>query len=100
MRSRCPPGCRAAVLGAVLALSGAAVAANDGQVAAGETLYQENCIDCHMEDAAGDDIAPDIRGIPKNNLRRAMGGFDAMPEFDLSDREQAALLVYLKSLDD
>ncbi|PRY21741.1 cbb3-type cytochrome c oxidase subunit III [Aliiruegeria haliotis] len=82
----------------VLALACPTSALAEG-VPVGEAIYLAHCMECHMASGAGDDIAPDIRGIPSNNLRRAMGGLEGMPEFDFSDEELAAILGYLKSLD-
>ncbi|SFC66662.1 c-type cytochrome [Tropicimonas isoalkanivorans] len=88
----------ATALGAILVLCCGAAQADD--TAQGESIYRDNCIDCHMEHAEGDGMAPDIRGVPRNSLRRAMGGFDAMPEFELSKGDVAELLSYLHSLKD
>jgi mono/diheme cytochrome c family protein len=66
---------RAAALGALLALS--CGAAHAGDTVQGETIYRDNCVDCHMEYVEGVGMAPDIRGVSRNGLRRAMGGFDA-----------------------
>ncbi|MCR8546830.1 cytochrome c [Salipiger sp. P9] len=72
----------------------AAASAQDGA-----TLFAEQCSACHMEDAAGDDRAPDIRAVPLGTLKRALHGFDQMPEFALEPTEIAALHGWLASLD-
>ncbi|SNT07997.1 c-type cytochrome [Tropicimonas sediminicola] len=75
-------------------------AAQDAETLLGQAIYAENCVECHMEDAGGDDIAPEIAGIPRNNIRRAMGGLEGMPEFELTAEEVAAVHAYLRTLDD
>ncbi|MEX5729561.1 mono/diheme cytochrome c family protein [Rhodovulum iodosum] len=65
----------------------------------GQGIFNTNCIICHGETGAGDDETPDIRGIPLGALRRALHGFDKMPEFALDDDAVAALHAYLRSLD-
>lgn len=65
----------------------------------GRAIYTEACAECHMEDATGDSVAPDIAGIPRNNLRRAIGGLEGMPEFELPPEDLAAVLAYLRTLD-
>ncbi|MFD0981254.1 c-type cytochrome [Tropicimonas aquimaris] len=74
--------------------------AQDADPTLGQAIYAENCVECHMEDAGGDDVAPEIAGIPRNNIRRAMGGLEGMPEFEMTTEEVAAVHAYLRTLDD
>lgn len=64
----------------------------------GQVLFTDNCAACHGDDGRGVDSEPDIRGKSPAQLRRAFGGMDAMPEFDFTDDEIAALAEYLHVL--
>ncbi|WP_068310049.1 c-type cytochrome [Aliiruegeria sabulilitoris] len=83
-----------------LLLLSAAGALTAQEAPSGKWLYTENCVDCHGEDAEGDDdAAPDIRGANRSALDRALPGFDQMPEFDFTEDEIRALQAYLKDLE-
>ncbi|MEZ5685545.1 MAG: cytochrome c [Paracoccaceae bacterium] len=65
----------------------------------GQALFAEHCARCHGESAEGENNAPDIRGVPKGTLARALRGYDEMPEFALDQAEVAALHAWLRRLD-
>lgn len=65
----------------------------------GQRLYTAHCSACHLDSGEGDDTAPDIRGQKRATLKRALRGFDQMPEFDLAATEIDALAAYLAVLD-
>ncbi len=68
-------------------------------LAEGAALYAEYCIDCHGENAEGDDSAPDIQGASLVALKRAMKGLGVMPEFELTENEMEHLVCYLASFE-
>lgn len=88
---------RKIVLGMALAIGQPALAEAEPD---GREIYERDCMECHMPDGSGEDPAPEVAGIPQNNLRRAMGGLEGMPEFEFSAEELAAILAYLQTLDD
>jgi mono/diheme cytochrome c family protein len=63
----------------------------------GKDLYLENCQVCHGADAR-EGSGGDIRGTSFRKLRKAVGGIEQMPEFDLTDDELNAVWAFLTSL--
>jgi putative heme-binding domain-containing protein len=47
----------------------AATAAGGGDPGAGEVVYEDNCIDCHMLNGEGEELGPDLTGISKKGLK-------------------------------
>lgn len=72
----------------------------------GKRLFEQNCSTCHGADAGGDE-GPDLRGVPAslgdaavvNIIKRGIPG-TAMPLFfDLSEKDAANIVAFLRSLD-
>lgn len=63
----------------------------------GRSLFEENCVPCHGAGAT-DGGGGDIRDMPFANVRRATGGIEQMPAFDLDDRQVDAIVAYLACL--
>ena len=68
-----------------------------GPEVAGKMLFEENCVECHGEDAK-EGASGDIRDADLQQVRRAVRGTDAMPEFEFESEEIAALVAYLETL--
>ncbi|HKV04331.1 MAG TPA: c-type cytochrome [Candidatus Acidoferrales bacterium] len=72
----------------------------------GKILFEQNCSVCHGVDAGGED-GPDLHGIPEslgdatvqNIIRRGIPG-TAMPNsFNLTEKDAANIVAYLRKLD-
>lgn len=82
----------------VVLLPGFAMAANNGQLAAGSALFAAKCQECHgamAEDGAGGDI----RGATASEIARAVRGFEQMPPLELTEAEITAIAAYLRHLE-
>lgn len=66
----------------------------------GEGLFQDLCSVCHGEDAKGvKGAGSDIRDSIVRQVRMATGGgYEDMPEIELTDAEMEAIVAYLNSL--
>lgn len=90
---------RAASTGIAL-IAHPALAGDDARSEAGAALFEENCVACHGADAKGEDGAGgDIRGVIVRQVVMATGGgYEDMPEIELTDDEIEAIVAYLASL--
>lgn len=101
-----------AFIAATLVCVGSVWAAEDTpNVGAGQRFAQKHCGTCHAIGATGDSPfkdAPPFRDFaklwPLESIEEALAegivvGHDAMPEFELSPRQIADLIGYLKTLD-
>lgn len=83
---------------ALILLAAAPIRAQEsGPAADGKALFTTNCQRCHGPDASTGK-GGDIRGSHLRSVRKATGGFETMPEFDLTDDELDALVAYLATL--
>jgi len=75
-------------------------AGEPGQLALGEVLFQDLCAVCHGENAKGvKGAGSDIRDSIVRQVRMATGGgYEDMPEIELTDDEMQAIVAYLNSL--
>jgi mono/diheme cytochrome c family protein len=64
------------------------------EVSDGQLLFRLRCSLCHGE-SADDGPAGDLRGLPSAVIRRAVGGFEAMPKIPLAENELTAILDWL-----
>jgi len=67
--------------------------------AQGQEVYDGLCADCHGPEGRGD-VGTDIRGASVPVVRRAVKGFDEMPEIELTVEELDATVAYLGHLAD
>ncbi|TLP49140.1 cytochrome c [Cohaesibacter sp. CAU 1516] len=72
-------------------------AKDDGLINAGKILFEDNCIECHGEDAKSGDSG-DIRDADLQQVTMATGGFETMPDFEFERETIEALVAYLNSL--
>lgn len=79
------------------ALPATARAGANDPVATGAALFAESCADCHG-DTATEGESGDIRGLSASTVFNAIQGFEAMPSFELSREEAAAIAAYLAHL--
>ena len=68
------------------------------EVSDGQLLFRLRCSLCHGE-TADEGPAGDLRGLPPSVIRRAVGGFEAMPKIPLAEDELAAILDWLGAAD-
>lgn len=75
-----------------------------GEPAAGSSLYEDQCMQCHGPDALGNEVGPDILAELHHGDARILtwildGKADDMPAFpELSDQDAADLLAHLHAL--
>jgi len=72
-------------------------AKDDKLVDMGKVLFENNCIECHGEDAQSGDSG-DIRDADLQQVTMATGGFETMPDFEFEQEKVEALTAYLNSL--
>lgn len=99
------------VVATLLCVGPACAGDEEPNVNAGQRFAQKHCGSCHAVGAAGDSPlkeAPPFRDFsklwPVENIEEALAegivvGHDAMPEFELSPRQIADLIGYLKTLE-
>ncbi len=73
------------------------VAQDQDIITKGKGLFEENCVECHGEDAKSGDSG-DIRDADKQQVTMATGGFESMPDFEFETDKIEAITVYLNSL--
>ena len=99
----------AGFLGLAAAADTPASGETDGDAAAAEAVYVEQCSVCHV--VGSDAFGPDLTGIMKKptlssgqpltdeNLRRLiLDGLGSMPRIPLDDRQLQLLVAYLETL--
>lgn len=77
-----------------------AQAADAEQLEAGQELYDVLCVACHGEDGKGvKGAGSDIRDSIVRQVKMATGGgYEDMPEVELTEDEIKAIVAYLNSL--
>lgn len=84
------------------ATTGAAAPAKAGDVAAGQTVFQQNCNGCHPGGAAG--VGPELKGrnLPddriRTQVRNGRGQMPPFPESKVSEQQLTDLAAYVQSL--
>lgn len=84
------------------ATTGATAPAKAGDVAAGQTVFQQNCNGCHPGGAAG--VGPELKGrnLPddriRTQVRNGRGQMPPFPESKVSEQQLTDLAAYVQSL--
>ena len=84
------------------ATTGAAAPAKAGDVAAGQTVFQQNCNSCHPGGAAG--VGANLKGqnLPddriRTQVRNGRGQMPPFPESKVSEQQLTDLVAYVQSL--
>lgn len=70
-----------------------------GDTANGQTLFEANCVSCHLADGSGD-IGPSLQGALEDDaLEYILNGEGSMPSFSSwSDQDIADVYAYAESL--
>ncbi len=85
------------VLLSLVATALPSVAQDQDFITKGKGLFEENCVECHGEDAKSGDSG-DIRDADKQQVTMATGGFESMPDFEFEEYKIEAITAYLNSL--